>query len=43
MIGRVGRNIEMPTGKGLFLCTRKTRDIERCIRALQKMNGGSAE
>lgn len=43
MIGRVGRNIEMPTGKGLFLCTRKTRDIERCIRALQIMNGGGAE
>lgn len=40
MIGRVGRNIEMPTGKGLFLCTRKTRDIERCIQALQRMNRG---
>ena len=39
MIGRVGRNIEMPTGRGLFLCTKKTRDIERCIRALQLMNG----
>lgn len=39
MIGRVGRNIEMPTGKGLFLCTKKTKDIERCVRALKKMNG----
>lgn len=39
MIGRVGRNIEMPTGKGLFLCTKKTRDIDRCVRALQRMNG----
>ena len=39
MIGRVGRNIEMPTGKGLFLCTRKTKDIERCVCALKKMNG----
>lgn len=39
MIGRVGRNIEMPTGKGLFLCRKRTRDIERCIKALKKMNG----
>lgn len=39
MIGRVGRNIEMPTGKGLFLCTRKTKDITNCIQALQMMNG----
>ena len=39
MIGRVGRNIEMPTGKGLFLCTKKTKDIERCVCALKKMNG----
>lgn len=38
MIGRVGRNIEMPTGKGLFLCAQKTKDIERCVRAIQKMN-----
>lgn len=38
MIGRVGRNIEMPTGKGLFLCTRKTKDITNCIQALQMMN-----
>ncbi len=39
MIGRVGRNIEMPTGKGLFLCRKRTKDIERCICALKKMNG----
>ena len=38
MIGRVGRNIEMPTGKGVFLCQRKTKDIKRCVRAIQKMN-----
>lgn len=38
MIGRVGRNIEMPTGKGLFLCTKKTKDITNCIQALHKMN-----
>lgn len=42
MIGRVGRNIEQPTGKGLFLCTRRTKDIERCVRALQIMNGSGA-
>lgn len=39
MIGRVGRNIEMPTGKGLFLCTKRTKDIDRCIYALKRMNG----
>lgn len=38
IIGRVGRNIEMPTGKGLFLCTKKTKDISNCIEALQMMN-----
>lgn len=38
MIGRVGRNIEMPTGKGLFLCMRKTKDIQNCVKALKKMN-----
>lgn len=38
MIGRVGRNIEMPTGRGVFLCTRVTSDIKRCVRALKKMN-----
>lgn len=38
IIGRVGRNIEMPTGKGIFLCTKKTNDILRCERAIQMMN-----
>lgn len=38
MIGRVGRNIEMPTGKGLFLCNKKTDDIMRCKRAIHNMN-----
>lgn len=38
MIGRVGRNIDMPTGKGVFLCKHKTEDIQRCILAIQKMN-----
>lgn len=38
MIGRVGRTIDMPNGKGLFLCTRITRDIKRCIQAIEKMN-----
>ena len=40
MIGRVGRSIEMPTGKGLFLCKRKTKDITQCITSLRKMNEG---
>lgn len=38
MIGRVGRSIEMPEGKGWFLCTKQTNDISRCIMAIQKMN-----
>lgn len=38
IIGRVGRNIDMPTGEGLFLCKKKTKDIQRGLLALQKMN-----
>lgn len=38
MVGRVGRNIEMPTGEGWFLCAKKTKDIEQCVSAIQKMN-----
>lgn len=38
MIGRVGRSIEMPTGEGVFLCTKVTKDIKRCIRSIRKMN-----
>ncbi|MEF9968243.1 MAG: helicase, partial [Longicatena sp.] len=40
IIGRVGRNIEMPTGEGYFLCTRKTKDITACIQTLENMNRG---
>lgn len=38
MIGRVGRSIEMPTGEGVFLCTKITKDIKRCIQAIKRMN-----
>lgn len=38
MIGRVGRNIEMPKGKGVFLCSHKTTSIKRCSIAIHKMN-----
>lgn len=38
IIGRVGRNIEMPTGKGIFLCSKRTSDINRCESAIKKMN-----
>lgn len=38
MVGRVGRNIEMPTGKGWFLCSKKTDDIKRCVSAIKRMN-----
>lgn len=38
MIGRVGRSIEMPTGEGVFLCTKVTKDIKRCIHAIKRMN-----
>lgn len=39
MIGRVGRNMDIPTGEGLFLCRRKTKEIEHCISAIKRMNG----
>lgn len=38
IIGRVGRSVEMPKGEALLLCSRITKDIKRCIRAIQKMN-----
>lgn len=38
IVGRVGRNIEMPSGEAILLCQRMTSDIKRCIRAIQKMN-----
>lgn len=40
MIGRVGRRMEEPTGKGLFLCKRKTRDMLQCLAAIHRMNEG---
>lgn len=42
MIGRVGRNIEIPTGEGLFLCKKQNTDIKRCIQAIHKMNAWDA-
>lgn len=38
MIGRVGRNIEMPTGEGVFYCTKENEAIKRCVEAIKKMN-----
>ncbi len=38
MIGRVGRNKEMPTGEGVFLCAKINQDIKNCCLAIQKMN-----
>lgn len=38
IVGRVGRNIEMPEGEAILLCQRITKDIKRCIYAIQKMN-----
>lgn len=38
IVGRVGRNIQEPTGEALFLCKKKTKDIKKCVAALQKMN-----
>ena len=38
MIGRVGRKKEDPTGEGVFLCGRKTKDILNCVKALERMN-----
>lgn len=38
MIGRVGRSIDMPKGEGIVLCSKKTKAIKRCEKALQEMN-----
>lgn len=38
MIGRAGRNIDFPDGRGLFLCTQKSEDLKQCIRELERMN-----
>ena len=38
IIGRVGRNIHHPTGEGVFLYTRQSLAITRCLDALNKMN-----
>lgn len=38
MIGRVGRNIEMPTGEGVFYCMKKNTQIIRCVKAIEHMN-----
>lgn len=38
MIGRVGRNFEIPDGKGVFLCSKKNKEILRCQQAIVKMN-----
>lgn len=38
IVGRVGRNIEMPSGEAILLCQRITKDIKRCIYAIRKMN-----
>lgn len=38
IVGRVGRSIEQPYGKGVFLCTKVTNDIKRCVHAIERMN-----
>lgn len=38
MIGRVGRKKEQPTGEGVFLCSKKSKDIISCVKAIKKMN-----
>lgn len=38
MIGRAGRNIDFPDGRGLFLCTQKSEALSACIQELRRMN-----
>ncbi len=38
IVGRVGRTVQMPSGEALLLCRRITKDIKRCMRAIEKMN-----
>ncbi len=38
MIGRVGRSFHHPDGEGLFLCTRKSRNVQNCIKRLKEAN-----
>ena len=42
MIGRVGRNIEMPTGKVCFCAQEKQEISSAAYRALQRMNRGDS-
>lgn len=36
--GRVGRSAQHPNGVGLFLCNRKSRKVNECIKTLNMMN-----
>lgn len=38
MIGRVGRSIHHPSGEGLFLCKRTSRNVKACVTRLKAAN-----
>ena len=38
MIGRVGRSFACPDGDGLFLCRRRSEQVERCVKRLEEAN-----
>lgn len=38
MLGRIGRSVDYPKGKGLLLCFQKKTKITNCIRTLKWMN-----
>ena len=40
MIGRVGRSFACPDGDGLFLCRRRSEQVERCVKRLEEANAG---
>lgn len=38
IVGRVGRTVRMPGGEAILLCRRITKDIKRCLHAIERMN-----
>lgn len=38
MIGRVGRSIHHPYGEGLFLCSKRSDNVKKCIKRLEEAN-----
>lgn len=41
IFGRIGRSVQIPTGEGLLLCSKKNKEIKNCISTIQRMNTNS--